>query len=405
MKKSLAFLSALSFATAGFAQAPAEAPGLKVSGFLNYRYEWTQNPRVIAEEDYLAYPSIAGSGAVDNKSETSTQVALFLDNQFDGHTRAHVWLQGQQLSGRTTNTYVTVQEAYVAAKFGPAEVAVGRFLSDVGLGTLGGAPFMDGIHLTVGNKMVTGQVYVTKFGNQASTTTTDLYQATGMANAQNTHFTVVSGDLKVMPMPGLTLGAAYFADVTSEDSAKNYKSWSAFGEYKYVANNVPWLTVQGEYAQNSADNAKFLRNTTVTGFSGGYPVNATTSDKSPVAYFVKAKVLGANPFMVGTAGFSLQYRKADAGFDCMGMADPFSWNAPFNWTSPAQGGCADNHKGFELAGEVTVLPRTIVKAAFGMMKTADTSASYDLGNTQSVLATVSDTDKQNYFTASVFYLF
>ena len=401
MKKSLAFLSALSFATAGFAQAPPEAPGLKFTGFLQYRYEYTEHPRFTAEEAGDAYSSDAGSAAIDNKSETSTQLALFVDNQFDGHTRFHGWLQGQHLRGRTTTPSVTVNEAYVAAKFGPAEVAVGRFLSDVGLGTLGGAPFMDGIHLSLGNKMVAAQLYVTKFGAAKSTYAKATYPTTNGGYLQDTHMTFVSGDVKVMPMPGLTVGAAYFADVTSADASTNYKSFSVFGEYKYVANNIPWFSVQGEYAKNNGDNAKFLGS-----FDG-----RTASDKAPKAWFVKGKILGANPFMPGTGGISLQYRKADAGFDAMGMADPFAWNAPFNWTTPAQGGCADNHKGFELAGEITVLPRTIVKAAYGIMKTVNNTAFLDLGNTQSPLGglmelyTPANTDKQNYFTASVFYLF
>lgn len=407
MKKSLALLSALSFATAGFAGGPADAPGLKVSGFLQYRYEWTENPRLIAEENTLAYPSDAGNAQVDAKSETSTQVALFLDNQFDGKTRFHAWLQAQHLSGRTTNTYVTCLEAYVAAKFGPAEVALGRFLSDVGFGTLGGAPFMDGLHVTVGNKMVTGQVYVTKFGAQRDTTTSAAYAIANHPNAQNTHMTFVSADVKVRPVQGLTLSAAYFADVTSEAAACNYKSFALGAEYQMMMGQVPFLNFQAEYARNTSDGAKYLRNTSVTGFGPGGPVFSSwdDSDKAPTAYFARVKFLGANPFMPGTGGVSLQYRRAEAGFDAMGMADPFGWNAPYNWTSPAQGGCADNHKGFELAGEITVLPRTILKASYGLMKTTNTEAALDLGNTQSVLVPMADSDSQKYFTAQVFYLF
>ena len=50
MKKTYAFLSALAFTTAGYAAAPAEAPGLKFTGFLQYRYEWIKNPEALAED-------------------------------------------------------------------------------------------------------------------------------------------------------------------------------------------------------------------------------------------------------------------------------------------------------------------------------------------------------------------
>ncbi|MBP1628273.1 MAG: S-layer y domain protein, partial [Holophagaceae bacterium] len=301
MKKSLAFLSALSFATAGFAAAPAEAPGLKVTGFLNYRYEWTENPRAIAEDTGNALPSGYGNAYVDAKSNNRLNMFLFLDNQFDGNTRFHAILGAEHLSGRTTNTNIQVKEAYVAAKFGPAEVQVGRFLSDVGLGTLGGAPFMDGIHLTVANKMVSAQVYVTKFGNANSTQVTDVadyYGYTGISE----HMTFVSGDVKVMPVAGLTLSAAYFADATTEGDG-NYKTYALGAEYKYVANNVPWFTVSGEYGKNNSDGAKTLNHDLVSG-----------SADAPIAYYAKVKVLGAHPFMPGTGGISLQYRKAESGF-------------------------------------------------------------------------------------------
>ncbi|WP_005035745.1 hypothetical protein [Holophaga foetida] len=387
MKKSLAFLSALSFATAGFAAAPAEAPGLKVTGFLQYRYEWTENPRAIAEDslangEYIADPSGYGNASIDAKSNTRLNMFLFLDNQFDGHTRFHAILGAEHLSGRTTKTNIEVKEAYVAAKFGPAEIQVGRFLSDVGLGTLGGSPYMDGIHVTAGNKYVSGQVYVTKFGNANSVQV--------LEDTMNSHMTFVSGDLKVMPIDGLTICGSYFADVTSEDDACNYKTYALGAEYKYVANNVPWFTVSGEYAKNNSDGAEFLN----TDYS-----NMTA--ENPIAYYGKVKVLGANPFMPGTAGFSVQYRKAEAGFDCMGMANPMTWNAPFNWTTPSGGGIAENHKGFELAGEVTVLPRTILKASYGLMKTVDMHA-YGSFGAHKVDAT---TDSEKYFTAAVFYLF
>ena len=135
----------------------------------------------------------------------------------------------------------------------------------------------------------------------------------------------------------------------------------------------------------------------------------THESDAPIAYYAKVKVLGANPFMPGTGGLSLQYRKAESGFDIMGMANPFTWNAPFNWTSPSGGGIAENHKGFELAGEVTVLPRTILKASYGLMKSDSTTSvaalfAHRVGGATTV-PTLPETDRERYFTAAVFYLF
>ena len=132
-----------------------------------------------------------------------------IDNQFDGHTRFHGAAVARSLGGRTTRTNLAIYEAYVAAKFGPAEVAVGRFLSDTGLGMIAGAPFMDGVHVSVGNELVKGQAYVTKFGN--------VHSAQEYPDGLNGHMTFASGDVKVMPVKGLTVSLSYFADVTSAD--------------------------------------------------------------------------------------------------------------------------------------------------------------------------------------------
>ena len=131
--------------------------------------------------------------------------------------------------------------------------------------------------------------------------------------------------------------------------------------------------------------------------------------------------MGANPFMPGTGGLSVQYRKADAGFDVMGMASPFTWNAPFNWTSPAGGGIADNHKGIEIAAEVTILPRCIFKCAYGIMKLVNETSTLDVASPAlAVVTSVTPTNgapvvgtafgtqnrtNQNYVTGQIFYIF
>jgi len=416
MKRSLAFLSALSFATIGMAQAPPEAPGLKFTGFMQFRYESIENPRVLASDAGLA--QVSNYGPANDKSATRELVWFNVDNQFDGHTRFHAVVSAEHLGGRTTKTDLQVKEGYMAAKFGGTEIALGRFFTDVGLGTLGGAPFMDGVHISSGNDVVKARVYLTRFGNPGDRTT---------AVADKGTYTFLSGDIKVIPVAGLTLSGSYFSEMSAEAVPADllggslYKSWALGFEYKHVTNHTPWFTLSGEYADNSGAMAKKI-NGTKTPFAGlGNPFSPAVEGDDPKAYFVKAQVLGAHPFKPGTGGLYVQYRKADAGFDVMGMASPFTWNAPFNWTSPAGGGIADNQKGIEVGAEITVLPKMIFKVSAGFMKLVNMTSTLDVAspalagvtnvtptNGAPVVATISgaqNKESQKYFTASMFYIF
>jgi len=415
MKKTFVLLSALAAATAGFAQAPpAYAPDLKFSGFLQYRTEYTENPRITAPQAGLAQNTDLGNASVDNKSEAQTMLWLNIDNQFDGHTRFHAIVNAQALSGRTTGDYVKLWAAFVEAKFGPSTFAVGRFLSDVGLGTLGGAPYMDGAHVAAGNEFIEAQVYLTKFGDPG--------QAPDYNTADKSSYTFLSGDVKVKPVKGLTLSAAYFGDMTTQDPAPNviggalYKSWAVGAEYKCGAEKAPTFTLSGEYADNAGAMARKINGTTVP-----FTTTACTEGSDPKAYYVKAKLLGANPFKPGSFGLSVQYRKADAGLDPMAMANPHTWNVPFNWSCPATGGGADNQKGFELAGEVTLLPRLMFNVAYGIMTLVNTTSTLDLGSPAlavvnavtptggapivSMVTGAQNKTNQNYVTAQVHYMF
>ena len=411
MNKPLLLLSALTLATAGFAQEAApQAPGLRFSGFLNYRMEYTNHPRVTASQAGDAQNADLGTAAVDAKNESITMLWLNVDNQFDGHTRFHATINADSLGGRTTTPYVKVWEAFVEAQCGPATLAVGRFLSDVGLGTLGGAPFMDGAHAAVANAFVKAQVYVTKFGNPGQTGDYNV--------ADKDTYTFLSGDIKVMPVKGLTLSAAYFGDLTTVDPAANmiggtlYKSWAVGAQYQYG----PWFTLSGEYADNAGAMARKINGTTTP-----FAHTDCTEGADPKAYYGKAKFMGAKPAQPGTFGLSVQYRKADAGFDAMGMANPHTWNAPFNWATPSMGGIADNQKGLELAAEVTALPRCVLSVQYGIMKLVNATSTLDLASPAlAVVNSVTPTNaapvvsmvtgaqnktNQNYVTASVHYSF
>jgi hypothetical protein len=408
-------LSTLAMTSLGFAQeAATPGPGLKFSGFLNYRMEYTEHPRVTASQAGDAQNTDLGTAGVDAKNESITKLWLNVDNQFDGNTRFHAIIAADSLGGRTTTPYVKVWEAFAEAKFGPGTVAVGRFLSDVGMGTLGGAPFMDGAHATLGNAFIKAQVYVTKFGNPGQTGDYNV--------ADKSSYTFLSGDIKLVPVKGLTLSAAYFGDLTTVDPAASmiggtlYKSWAAGAEYQFGQDPIPLVTLSGEYAENAGAMARKINGTVAP-----YAVADCTEGSDPRAYYAKAKLLGAKPTRPGTFGFSVQYRKADAGFDAMGMANPHTWNAPFNWTTPSMGGIADNEKGFELAAEVTVLPRCIISVQYGIMTLVNTTSTLDLASPAlAVVNSVTPTNSapvvsmvnggqnrtnQNYVTANVHYIF
>ncbi|WP_005035128.1 hypothetical protein [Holophaga foetida] len=383
--------------------APKSLGGLEFSGFLRYRYEWTENPRPVAEDVYLSQdgnyittPAESGNAGANAKSETRTSLWLNVDKKFNGRTRFHAVLQGETLSGRTTKAALNIKQAYAATKFGPAELALGRFMPEIGLGTIGGAPVSDGAWLSLNTDLVSSNVYLVKWGNQLDAYTSTIYNASTAS--------YFFGDLKVRPMKGLTLSVAYTADVSSEAAEKKYKSYAVGAEYKYVSNNIPWFTLSGEYSKNTAEKA---RSFTVDLAEGAFPAAASTVKKDPTAWYVTAKTLGAHPFRPGTFGLAVQYRKADAGFDILGNANPMVWNNPINWSSPSPAGIADNHKGFELSGEVTVFEGTILKAAYGLMKTTDPLAFKDLGSLGTIGGTGYRvaTDSQKYLTAQVVYLF
>jgi hypothetical protein len=85
------------------------------------------------------------------------------------------------------------------------------------------------------------------------------------------------------------------------------------------------------------------------------------------------------------------------------------------------GGGADNQKGFELAGDVTLLPRLMFNVAYGIMKLVNTTSTLDLGSPAlavvnsvtptggapivSMVTGAQNKTNQNYVTASVHYMF
>ncbi|MBP2649212.1 MAG: S-layer y domain protein [Firmicutes bacterium] len=327
---------------------------LKITGFAQYRYEYAENPRTLTTNGQSSQYGVAS-----DKTQSRTAVALFLDNKFDGNTYAHVWLNEENLDGQCSDTNdietnVHVQEAYFADKMGNVEVAFGKFLPDCGLGTLAGAPFMGGgrLVLNIGDEKV--RVWSTKFG--------------GMTFNQ--------GDVTIPINKNGKIVVSYFGD--------NQQSLYDATLAGFVYNITPDIKLDGEYGQNKGATAKLA-----------------DDGNTPKAAYLRAKYKGANPFQVGSYGVAVQYRKANDGFDIMAMAAPYAWNTPYNWSSPAGGGVANNMKGVELSVETTIAPRLIFSAAYGIMK-ADVTSSF--GMSHDITPAVSN-DSQKYLTAQLFYLF
>jgi hypothetical protein len=243
---------------------------LKIDGIFQYRQEYVHNPSVI-DEDANRSASPATAGAAREKSESRTMVWLNVANQFDGDTYFKGSLVSETLGGRTVDTQLQVWDAYMAKKIGPqAELAVGRFFIDVGLGTLGGGPYYDGVNLKFYGENVKANLYNVRFGFQGINPIT---------SSQYDNYTFTIGDMKYSLNKDLTLVLAYFAD-----KDKNLMNAKAVGmEYKIT----PEFALSGEYAKNDSSIAKIGDN-----------------NQNPKAYFIRMKHGGANPFVPGSCGGS-----------------------------------------------------------------------------------------------------
>jgi len=322
---------------------------LKIDGHYMYRYEYVKNPRPTADGWAPNY----GAGTAAGKVTERNHLWLDLSNQFDGDTYFAASLVAEGMSGTSAANSVDVYQAFMAKKLGDnAEIAVGRMIPNIGLGTLGGGAFNDGARVTFGSKDYKVNLF--------ATTTGEYYppQLGVSPNKLNYRY----GDVKVNLNKDLVMSLAYRAD-----KKKMLYDATALGfEYK----GIPDLVLVGEYAKNTGSLAKTL--------NGGDDTNA---------FYLRAKYKGANPMVVGSKGFLVEYKKADLGFDLQPVANPVEWNAPFNYSYRTHGGCANDLQGMEYGFETTIAKRTIF------------SLSYD------DLKRVSNSQDQSFLTASVFYLF
>jgi len=323
-----------------------ESP-LKISGHYNFRYEYVKNPRPTA--DPVGVPN-TDTGTAAGKNTQRSRLWLDVTNQFDGDTYFVGSLVADGMSGTQTANSADVWQAFIAKKFGDnAEVAVGRMIPALGLGTLGGTAYNDGVRVSFGKDYKV---------NLYATTVGEYYPPQLGVSPFKLNFRLA--DVKFNLNKDLAMSLAYRAD---QDELL-YDAAAVGLEYK----GMPNWDLSGEYARNKASLAQY----------NGDDTNA---------YYVKAKYKGANPMVVGSNGFHIQYKKADPNFDLQPLGGPVEWNAPFNYTYRAHGGCANDLKGMEYGFETTVAKRTIF------------SLQYD------DLERVSNGEDQTFVSAQVFYLF
>lgn len=322
---------------------------LKIDGHFLYRYEYVKNPRALD----TSVPNY-NSGVANTKTNERVHLWFNVSKQFDGDTYFLSSLCAESISGTTASNSPEVWQAFVAKKIGDkSELAVGRFIPTIGLGTLDGTAYNDGARLILDGKDTKVSFYATTVG--------EYYPPEIGPSPAKLNF--LAGDVKLNLDKDLLMSLAYR---TNHNSLELYKSTAIGLEYK----KVPNLVFSGEYAKNTASYAKLAN-----------------SGQDPKAYYIKMKYKGANPMIKGSTGFHIQYKKADSGFDLQPLAGPTTWNAPYNWTYRAHGGAANDLKGFEYSFEVTVAKSTIFSVQYDDLKR------------------VSNDENQNFLTAQIFYLF
>jgi hypothetical protein len=303
---------------------------IKFDGWFKYRYEHT---------NYT--PSNPANGYTGSKVKTRNEIWLNIQNQFDGKTYFEGSIQNESADGTrydaATNSWTNgdaemqVKKAFIGYKAGQTEIAAGRFFPTIGKATLLSTPMMDGARVTFGNEVKTTLYAINFYGADINYQAADVQF--NLSKATNMSLAYLGSDNKKI-VPGMTI----------------YKSAAIGIESKAT----PEITISSEYSVNKSDFAKFK-----SGLS------------NPYAYFIKAQYKGANPFITGSTGFSVQYRKAVPGFDIMANAAPPAWNSAYAWTNPSGGGSADDLKGFEYGIETTLAHRLMFSAAYCDFKTFD----------------------------------
>lgn len=277
-------------------------------GEFRERYEWTK------------VDHSTGQDSTALKTRVRLNLSTQISDELSFHTRFHSESKTISDAG---DAYIDL--AYLTGKlFDGVNFTAGRMVLPVGKGiTCDTWHDWDGAKISFGNKV--------KFSAGAAK-----YHSTTGWDSPNYAY----ADMNYALTPNLDLSVAYFTD--SRDS-NEYKTKAiglgyTFGKFAFT----------GEYASNSADNAKNNNN-----------------GSAAKAWYGKLKYLGADPASTHSYGVWVGYRKADKAFD------PEWWSTPES-TDVAGGLAAFNDtKGFEYGVNYTVFKNGVLSVWYNDMKDKD----------------------------------
>ncbi|HEY3423290.1 MAG TPA: S-layer homology domain-containing protein [Negativicutes bacterium] len=312
---------------------------MKFSGLGWARYEWNNAPH-----DNSSYSSFTGIPTGSN--DIWTRLLLYADKKIDDNSRVRITIGGDSVdnvSSSSSSSPFQFYEGYYESKAGNVTWAAGRFFEFNGDRFLWGGPWADGVRVS--------------FGKDVITTIREVKQGVYNWNMADVH-------------TNLNKNTELWLEYVGDHNRVMYDSKAIGLVYK----GIPNITLNGDFGINSATTAK-----------------SEAGGSTPCGYYVQAKYKGAIPSLVGSNGFSVNYRHGDYGFDPYGYASGLDLPQPYNWSYPGFGGALDNRSGFSFGAEQTISPNAILLLNYGLLK----------ANTLSV---VTQKD-QKYFIAQMMYFF
>lgn len=290
----------------------------KIRGELRSRYEWSKGP-------------VGGPpGTFKNPAQGQFRIRarLLVDGQIADGVMYHANYESESFAGvdtgypgstgSKTDNKADLAVGFIDAKTKWGFLHVGRMGMGLGYGLLAGSPKWDGIRVGGGNN-VKWMVGTARRNDGWEGTST---------NANSWDFANVSTNLGAVNV---------FAAYLGETDKTNYNTTAAGLSFKVV----PEFKFSTEYAKNRVQ-----------------------ANGNPYAWYTKAQYLGASPKKEGSFGIWAQYKKAQAGFDKYGMADPYTMSMPWTANYPSPGGNANDLKGTEIGVEYTIFTNGILSVRY-----------------------------------------
>jgi hypothetical protein len=314
-----------------------DASGIKFSGELRERYEWTKGDKVVDNDN-----NPLGINRFRLNMFAPLDKNLFF---FGTYQHESPWgsASNDPLLGTTGGT---LQQAYVVAKdvFGIDTFIVGRLPMAFAQGLIAqGNGGTDSVAIiTGGHKLksmtTTGKLYIPDFTTYAGI---------------NSNYTLFGEELTYTVNDKLTLVGAYGNDADNH----RYSDISLGFNYKGIK-NIEWTY---QYCENSSDWSK-----------------QWNDGSEAKAWFTKVKYKGADGLKPGSFGAWASYRKMDPGYDFLGIADDAFDSTVVSRLSPDAYGFfsgdyvkgANNVKGLELGVEYAVARNSVLDLKYFHMKDA-----------------------------------